>query len=112
MLMYGCGVRRSEAANLRIHQFNGDTGMLSIQFGKGGTSRTVPLPKKIHGAIMRQFEQVRALHQEDLKWGDDGVFLPASFAKKATSAARDLVWPWCFPAPRSDARGGDARRAA
>ena len=100
MLMYGCGLRRSEAANLRIHQFNVDTGMLSLQFGKGGTSRTVPLPKKIHGAIMRQFEKVRALHQADLKQGDDGVFLPASFEKKAKSAARDLVWQWCFPAHR------------
>jgi integron integrase len=100
MLMYGCGLRLSEAANLRIHQFNVDTGMLAVQFGKGGTSRSVPLPKKSHGAIMRQFETVRALHQEDLKQGYDGVFLPASFAKKAKSAARDLVWQWCFPAHR------------
>ena len=57
MLMYGCGVRRSETANLRIQHFNVDTGMLSVQFSKGGQSRTVPLPKKIHGSIMRQFEQ-------------------------------------------------------
>ena len=47
---------------------------------------------------MRQFEQVRALHQADLKKGYAGVFLPASFAKKAKSAARELVWQWCFPA--------------
>jgi integron integrase len=100
MLMYGCGLRLSEAANLRIHNFNVDTGVLSVQFGKGGKSRTVPLPKKIHGAIMRQFEKVKALHQEDLQKGYDGVFLPASFAKKAKSAARDLVWQWFFPAQR------------
>ena len=100
MLMYGCGLRLSEAANLRIHNFNVDTGMLSVQFGKGGKSRTVPLPNKIHGDIMRQFEKVRALHQEDLKRGYDGVFLPASFEKKAKSAARELVWQWFFPAQR------------
>jgi site-specific recombinase XerD len=100
MLMYGCGLRRSETANLRIHHVTFDTGMRAVQFGKGGTSRTVPLPNKIHGEIMRPFEQVRELHQADLKKGDDGVFLPASFAKKATSAARELVWQWCFPAPR------------
>jgi integrase len=91
MLMYGCGLRLSEAANLRIHNFNFDTGMLSVQFGKGGKSRTVPLPNKIHGEIMRQFEQVREIHQADLKKGYDGVFLPASFEKKAKSAARELV---------------------
>jgi site-specific recombinase XerD len=100
MLMYGCGLRLSEAANLRIHQFNFDPGMRSILLGKGGQSRTVPLPQKIDGAIMRPFEQVRALHQEGLQKGDDGVFLPASFEKKAKSAARDLVWPWFFPAQR------------
>ena len=100
MLMYGCGLRLSETANLRIHNFNFDTGMLSVQFGKGGKSRTVPLPHKIHGAIMRQVEKVRELHQADIKKGYDGVFLPASFAKKAKSAARDLVWQWFFPAQR------------
>jgi site-specific recombinase XerD len=100
MIMYGCGLRRSETANLRIQHVNVDTGMRSVQFGKGGKSRTVPLPHKIHGAIMRQFEQVRELHQADLKQGYDGVFLPASFEKKAKSAARELVWQWCFPAQR------------
>jgi site-specific recombinase XerD len=100
MLMYGCGLRRSETANLRIQHVNVDTGMRSVQFGKGGKSRTVPLPHKIHGDIMRQFEKVRALHQADLKRGYDGVFLPASFEKKAKSAARELVWQWFFPAQR------------
>jgi len=98
MLMYGCGLRLSETASLRIQHFNVDTGMLAVQFGKGGKSRTVPLPHKIHGDIMRQLEKVRALHQEDLKKGYDGVLLPASFAKKAKSAARELVWQWFFPA--------------
>ena len=100
MLMDGCGVRRSETATLRIHHVNVDTGMLAVQFGKDGNSRTVPLPHTIQGDIMRPFETVRDLQQEDLKQGDDGVFLPASFAKKATSAARALVWQWVFPAPR------------
>jgi integron integrase len=98
MLMYGCGLRLSETASLRIQNFNFDTGMLSVQFGKGGKSRTVPLPHKIHGDIMRQCDKVRALHQADLKRGYDGVFLPASFEKKAKSAARELVWQWFFPA--------------
>ena len=100
MIMDGCGLRLSETANLRIQQVTVDTAMLAVQFGKGGTSRTVPLPNKIHGAIMRPFEQVREIHQADLQKGDDGVFLPASFEKKAKSAARELVWQWFFPAHR------------
>jgi len=96
--MYGCGLRLSEAATLRIQNFNVDTGMLSVQFGKGGKSRTIPLPHTIQGDIRRQFEQVKALQQEDMKRGYDGVFLPASFEKKAKSAARELVWQCFFPA--------------
>ncbi len=90
--------RLSEVANLRIQNFNFDTGMLSIQFGKGGKSRTVPLPNKINSEIMQQFEKVRMLHQEDIKQGYAGVFLPASFEKKAKYAARELAWQWFFPA--------------
>jgi site-specific recombinase XerD len=100
MLMYGCGLKLSETANLRIQHVNVDTGMRAVQFGKGGNSRTVPLPHTIHGELMRPFDKVRELHQADLKKGDDGVFLPASCEKKAKSAARALVWPWCFPAHR------------
>jgi len=100
MRMYGCGLRRSETATLRIQHVNVDTGMLAVQFGKGGTSRTVPLPHKIHGDIMRPFETGRALHQADMQRGYAGVFLPAAFETKAKAAARDLVWQWCFPAPR------------
>jgi hypothetical protein len=51
-------------------------------------------------ASLNPFEKVRVLHQKDLKKGYDGVFLPASFEKKARSAARDLVWQWAFPAQR------------
>ena len=54
--MYGCGVRRSEAANLRLHQCNGDTGVLSIPFGKGGTS-----VKRDHGGLLATLGDSREL---------------------------------------------------
>jgi integrase len=62
MLMYGCGLRRSATANGRIQHFNVDPGRLAVPFGKGGTSRTVPLPHQIHADIMQQFEKVRDHH--------------------------------------------------
>ena len=92
MIMYGCGLRLSETANLRIHNFIFDTGMLSVQFGKGGTSRTVPLPHKIHGEIMRQFEKVRELHQEDIRGCLKSL---RGVTSSATMAV--LLW-WCVAA--------------
>ena len=82
MIMYGCGLRLSEVANLRIHNFNFDTGMLSIQFGKGGKSRTVPLPNKISSEITQQFEKVRMLHQEDIKQDMPEFFFPLPSKRK------------------------------
>jgi integron integrase len=98
LMMYGCGLRLAEAATLRLHNFNFDTGMLSVQFGKGGKSRTVPLPEAIRGETTAQVERVRALHREDVAKGYAGVFLPGLFEKKAGGAARELVWQWFFPA--------------
>jgi integron integrase len=99
MILYGCGLRLSEALSLRLHNFNFDTGMLSVQFGKGGKSRTVPLPESIQGEIQAQLGRIKALHQEDLARGYAGVFMPGNFEKKAKGAARELVWQWFFPAP-------------
>ena len=98
MLMYGCGLRLSEASNLRVQNFNFDTGILSVQFGKGGKSRMIPLPKKIFSRIMEQLEFVKKLHQEDLQNAYNGVFMPGLFDKKAKNAAKELVWQWFFPA--------------
>jgi integron integrase len=97
-IMYGCGLRLSEAVTLRVHHFNFDDGMLTIQFGKGGKSRTVPLPDKIRPEISTQFENVKQLHRQDLEKNYGGVFLPGAFEKKAKSAARELAWQWFFPA--------------
>ena len=38
------------------------------------------------------------LHQEDLKSGYAGAFLPNRVEKKYKNAARELVWQWFFPA--------------
>ncbi len=46
--------------------------MLSVQFGKGGKSRTVPLPETIQGEIQAQLVRIKALHQEDLQGGMPG----------------------------------------
>jgi integron integrase len=96
-VMYGCGLRLAEAVNLRVHHFNFDEGVLSVQFGKGGKSRTVPLPQKIRKGISAQFEKVKALHERDLDNDYAGVFMPGLFEKKSKFSARELAWQWFFP---------------
>ena len=97
-LLYGCGLRLSEGLNLRVHHFNFDTGMLSIQFSRGQKSRTVPLPKSILEELHDHLERVKQLYQSDIQAGFDGPFMPEALEKKYKKAAKELAWQWFFPA--------------
>jgi integron integrase len=97
-LLYGCGLRLNEAITLRIHNFNFDTGMLSVQFSKGQKSRSVPLPQTIIGEIQDHFKRVKNLFKQDLENGYNGVFMPEGIEKKFPYAAKELSWQWFFPA--------------
>jgi len=97
-LLYGCGLRLFECMQLRINDVNFDTGMLTVHDGKGKKDRTVPLPEKIVPELKDHLESVINLHQEDLRSGYAGAFLPSSIEKKYKNAARELAWQWFFPA--------------
>ena len=97
-LLYGCGLRLSEAITLRIHNLNLDTEMLSVQFSKGQKSRSVPLPKSILRELKEHFERVKKLYKKDMKSGYHGVFMPTAIEKKYPNAAKEFAWQWFFPA--------------
>jgi integron integrase len=98
LLLYGCGLRLSEALDLRIQCFNLDEGVLTIHDGKGQKDRTVPLPRMLLPRIKTQFERVDDLRRNDQKQGTAGVFLPRNLEKKYPNAGREFVWQWFFPA--------------
>ncbi len=95
-LLYGCGLRLFEGVKLRVLDFNFDAGMLTVR-GKGGKSRTVPLPRTILPELLAQIETVRKLHDEDLAMGYAGTFLDDSLDKKYLNSAKEFIWQWLFP---------------
>lgn len=95
-LQYACGFRLFEGINLRVKDFNFDAGILTLR-GKGGKSRTVPIPKRIASELKAQIEAVKTLHDKDLATEFSGVFLEDKLEKKYPRAAKDLVWQWFFP---------------
>ncbi len=95
-LQYGCGLRIFEGVKLRVKDFNFDNGLLTVH-GKGGKSRTVPLPKLIISELLEQIEDVKRLHDVDLNAGFSGVFLEDQLEKKYPRAAKELAWQWFFP---------------
>ena len=96
-LLYGCGLRLTECLDLRVQNFNFETGMLTIH-GKGKKVRTVPLPEIIIPELKAHLESVIDLHEKDLSAGYAGTFLFDSLDKKYRNAARELVWQFFFPA--------------
>jgi integrase len=96
-LLYGCGLRLSEGMKLRVHCFNFDTLILTLHDGKGKKDRTVPIPETIVPELKTHLQSVIDLHQEDLKAGYAGTFLPDLLEKKYKNAAKELVWQWFFP---------------
>ncbi|MBN1674305.1 MAG: tyrosine-type recombinase/integrase [Kiritimatiellae bacterium] len=98
--LYGCGLRVSEALELRIPCFNLDAAILTVHDGKGQKDRSVPLPKALLPRIRGQFERVAAQRREDLAKNFAGAFLPRQLEKKYPRAGREFIWPWFFPAPR------------
>jgi integron integrase len=98
-LLYGCGLRLFECLNLRVHCFNFDAGMLTVQGGKGKKDRTVPLPQVIVPELTQQLCKVTAVHEADLQAKYAGTFLPDQFERKDKNASQELSWQWFFPAP-------------
>jgi integron integrase len=97
-LLYGCGLRLFEGLNLRVHCFNFDAGMLTVQGGQGKKDRTVPIPQVLVPELLQQLRKVAAIHQADLKAKYDGTFLLDQLERKYKGADKELIWQWFFPA--------------
>ena len=95
-LQYGCGLRCFEAVKVRVQDFNFDAGLLTIK-GKGGKSRTVPVPNRLTAELLAQLAYVKKLHADDLAASYAGVFLEDQLEKKYPHAAKELQWQWFFP---------------
>jgi len=70
--------------------------LLTIK-GKGGKSRTVPIPNRMLAELLAQLAFVKKMHAADLAAANAGVFLEDQLEKKYPNAAKELQWQWFFP---------------
>jgi len=95
-LLFGCGLRKFEGLQLRVGDFNFDTGLLTIH-GKGQKDRTVPLPQSIMSELHAQMVAVERLHDKDLAAGYHGAFLDEAAENKHPKEAKEFRHQWFFP---------------
>jgi integron integrase len=97
-LLYGSGLRLMELLRLRIKDVDLERRQIVVRDGKGGKDRVTMVPEKLKVELQQQLEKVRRLHEEDLRAGYAGVWLPEALARKYLNAPREWAWQWVFPA--------------
>ncbi|MBW8192576.1 integron integrase [Neiella marina] len=96
-LMYGGGLRVSEALRLRIKDFDLERNTVFVFRSKGQKDRMTLLPENLKEDIAIQIERVKDIHEQDLVDGFGMTSLPASLIKKYGQAAKQLYWQYLFP---------------
>ncbi len=97
-LMYGSGLRISEAVRLRVKDVDFAMGYLVLRNSKGGKDRTTLLPKSLVKPLREQVKIVAKLRELDNARGLGGVYLPHRLEKKYPRAGLSVAWQYVFPA--------------
>ncbi|MBN8486872.1 MAG: integron integrase [Burkholderiales bacterium] len=111
-LLYGTGLRISEALGLRVKDVDFTHRAIIVRSGKGNKDRVVMLPASLAAALREQLTQSRALWADDAARGRGGVELPHALERKYPRAPLSWAWFWVFPQDRhsTDPRTGVVRR--
>jgi integron integrase len=100
-LLYGSGLRRIEAARLRVKDIDFDHLQIRVWNGKGFKHRLTTLAPELVTPLKKRVEQVKLLLIDDLENRlYAGVWMPDALGRKYTSAARSLGWQYLFPSSR------------
>lgn len=94
-IMYGCGLRRSEAVSLRLKDVDLGNGMFSIWHSKHKHSRTVPIPTSIYDALRKQINESISWQRHDQDNCYGGVMIPRGAAEHRKPSF-DVRWYWLF----------------
>ncbi|HEY5218970.1 MAG TPA: integron integrase [Gemmatimonadaceae bacterium] len=100
LLMYGSGLRLTEACSLRVKDLDLARREIVVRAGKGDKDRLTMLAESAAVALTVHLEAVKELHRRDMSAGRGYVMLPDSYWRKAPRAQRDWRWQWVFPAAR------------
>ena len=96
-LLYGCGLRITEAVTLRVMNIDFEYGVIHVKGAKGGKDRQTMLPSSLRIVLKDQVERVRMIHRQDLADGLGGAPLPFAFDRKSPLAATEFRWQYLFP---------------
>lgn len=97
-LLYGGGLRLTEALRLRVNGLHLETGEVVVRCGKGGKDRVTVLPAMLIAPFRAHLSKVNARFERGRKRGEPGVSLPLAVAHKYPARANQWGWQYVFPA--------------
>jgi integron integrase len=97
-LLYGAGLRLTEALRLRVKDLAVDRGELVVRDGKGGKDRVTMLPRALETQLRAHLARLRAWHADERRRGRPGVSLPHALVRKFPQAGSQWGWQYLFPA--------------
>ena len=111
-LLYGTGMRITEALQLRIKDIDFGQHAIYVRSGKGDKDRVVMLPDSLASELRNHLKDCRHLWGRDVEEGRSGVEMPHALARKYPRAEHSWSWFWVFPQDRhsTDPRSGVVRR--
>ena len=111
-LIYGSGLRISEAIRLRVQDIDFDLKAISVRSGKGNKDRVTTFPTSVAPFLHNHLKKIKVMHKSDVSKGFGAVYLPHALSRKYRNAAKKWGWQYVFPASNLsvDPRSGVTRR--
>lgn len=111
-LLYGSGLRITEAVRLRVQDIDYGYKQVTVRNGKGMKDRVTSFPQKLEPLLRNHMERVKEIHDQDLAAGYGAVYLPYALARKYPNAEKEWLWQYAFPSRNlsEDPRSGVTRR--
>ncbi len=75
-LLYGSGLRITEAVRLRVQDIDFGFKQVTVRDGKGMKDRVTPFPDNLSALFRNHLEKVEMIHEKDLAKGYGNVYLP------------------------------------
>lgn len=96
-LLYGTGMRISEALQLRVKDVDFEHRALIVREGMGSKDRIVMLPECWKTELRTQLTRSRIVWSADVEAGTAGVEMPHALDRKYPRASQSWAWYCVFP---------------
>ena len=96
-VVYGGGLRHSEAYRLRVKDLDFARNQIRILAAKGDNDRLTIMSEATAEKLKMHLEEIRSLFEADRSTNLAGVYLPNALERKYPNAGKEWNWFWVFP---------------